>query len=479
MLKVRSTDLLQEDDHSPLDSETIEHITNEMIEDHLLLSAKYGALPFAHECDIVQFASLEDASYESTQFQKFQARSLIRRSSTEGSIHSLMGELFQYLFRIPALLQMNTISIEHYADLIELYSITTLFSRSIGNHIHPMLVPLLRLQRYDSLLEVSSSALAFWEALGLAPANGPKNVRAYCICPDTEDHRELIDHLLISTTVAYESCKFGAHSRGRDFGRYKDGIIPAHMTGNIGSPIMSDDLQEFFITLGTDLAKVCRLHNESPIDDINYVVLYVANPSNDMTSVWKICYWFLLLRQEFQRSLSTSKEKRPAIEINLQLIPMESVASFTELHALQSDYHTRLASEVYDRCHRTGPIDSSTGPDILCAPALQLAEPLPKSIPFKLSPDPPADLLSENAYMHVAYAKSTDDRWITAAWTDNSGKRQAHVTYNLEGKRSFSDVARELWQTTSEIIQRRKVNWKVIIVAVRGMDQEEMDGKSI
>ena len=346
----------------------------------------------------------------------------------------------------------------------------------VGNHIHPMQVPLLKLQRNDALLELSPSSLPFWEALGLAPANGPKNVRAYCICPDIKDFRKITDQFLTSITVAYESYRLGTHSRGRDFGRYTDGIIPICLTDTNDVMQEPDDLQQLFVVLGKDLAKSFRF-NHGTSDNVDNVVLYFINPFDDEILVWKICSWFLQLRQAFQRSLSGNNEALSAIGVILQLIPLSYMAPFNEQYALYPDYQLRLAGEVYDRCRHVEPVESTTGLDILCAPLFQLAEPLPKSIPFRLSLDPPSDLLNENAYMHVAYAKSADSRWVTAAWTDNSGKRQAHATYSLEGDRSFSDIAKELWQTTLEIVQRRKVTWKVIIVAIRDMKQEEMDGQ--
>ena len=338
-----------------------------------------------------------------------------------------------------------------------------------------MPAPLLRTQRCDSILELSPSSLAFWEALGLAPANGPKNLHAYCVCADNENKRELADNLLTSMTTVYEGCRLGIHARGSDFKQYRDGIIPFQIMRKDEASYKRNDLQEAFYSLGRELADVYCTKEKLSLNCASNIVLYVIYPLDKETSLWHICSSFQRLQQEFQRAQSLSPYAHYAINITLQLTPFDRIASQL---TLQTHHYMRLACEVYDRCRPAELIKDNRGFDIFCAPSLQLAESLPKSIPFRLSPDPPSDLLNETACMHVAYAKSMDDRWMTAAWTDNSGKRQAHVTYNLEGNQSFNDVAKEMWQTTSEIIQRRRVTWKVIIVAVTEMVREDIDGMS-
>ena len=344
--------------------------------------------------------------------------------------------------------------------------------------MHQMPATLLRLRRYNSLLELSPSSLAFWEELGLAPASGSKNLHVYCVYPESEKSRELIDNFLTIMTVVYESSKLGAHARGSDFNRYKDGIIPLQVTTKDEASYKITDLQETFDSLGRELADVYSTDEKSFLDHTSNIVLYVIYPLDEKTSLWQICSSFLRLQEKFQQSRSLSTYTHYAINITLQLTPSNLIASYSELLALQSHHYMRFACEVYDRCQPTSPIKNNMGFDIFCAPSLLLAESLPKSIPFRLSPDPPSDLLNETACMHIAYAKSVDGRWIMAAWTDNSGKRQAHVTYNLEGNQSFNDIAKEMWQTTLEVIQRRRVTWKVIIVAVMEMAREDLDGMS-
>ena len=66
---------------------------SDIVEDQLLFKIEHGALLSVQGCDIVQFASLDDATIEPTMLQKFQARSLARRSSAEGNFHNSTGTL--------------------------------------------------------------------------------------------------------------------------------------------------------------------------------------------------------------------------------------------------------------------------------------------------------------------------------------------------------------------------------------------------
>jgi mediator of RNA polymerase II transcription subunit 13 len=109
-----------------------------------------------------------------------------------------------------------------------------------------------------------------------------------------------------------------------------------------------------------------------------------------------------------------------------------------------------------------------------------LEQPLPKTIDFKLNANPSASLLQENTCLHVAYAQSIDDRWITAAWTDNRGTQQMTASYCLGRKNEpismpFSEVAKEIWETTLEYISSKKIHWRIMIARVGVMDPSESD----
>lgn len=72
--------------------------------------------------------------------------------------------------------------------------------------------PHLRIRRGKDYLEVLPPAIPFWETFGLEPANGEKDILAYCIHP--RNAAEGADAFLERLSLLYSSCNLGKHVRG-------------------------------------------------------------------------------------------------------------------------------------------------------------------------------------------------------------------------------------------------------------------------
>ena len=66
--------------------------------------------------------------------------------------------------------------------------------------------------RADSLMELSSMALKFWEELGLAPCKGAKNVRAVCVIPQSEPIRRAVSTFHDAISGTWQSMRLGNHT---------------------------------------------------------------------------------------------------------------------------------------------------------------------------------------------------------------------------------------------------------------------------
>lgn len=77
-----------------------------------------------------------------------------------------------------------------------------------------MKTPLAHVRRMDSQMDISISALQFWEELGLAPTSTEKNVVVHCIHPESQYIGERAVCFLESVKNAYQSCKLGTHQLG-------------------------------------------------------------------------------------------------------------------------------------------------------------------------------------------------------------------------------------------------------------------------
>jgi mediator of RNA polymerase II transcription subunit 13 len=332
------------------------------------------------------------------------------------------------------------------------------------NNIFPISPPRLEVRRSDTKLTVLPSAINFWENLGLGPSKGGKDVSAICVHPNIDGVAENAIYFLDQMRNIYESSRLGSHDRvvSKDIANscVSYSIDPAQLVGSV----------HFLATLKETMGRLSKIFSSMVMDEKNIVVYFIYPVENTVLLV-HICTAFHHLFNMYRRCLA---EKKMAVvnDLVLQLVPLDMISSSTWMTLpLPSDYF-RLATEVYDRCiHFASHSDT---------PAILLEQPLPRNIEFKLNSTPSSSLLQENSCLHVAYAQSIDDRWITAAWTDNRGTQQMTASYCLGRKNEplsmqFSDIAHEIWETTLEILSKKKIHWRIMIARVGVMDPLETD----
>lgn len=344
---------------------------------------------------------------------------------------------------------------------------------TLGQHLHQINPPFIRVRRADILWDLLPPAVPFWEPLGLSPCSSGKNVVGFCVYPHSGSLRPCVENFLLNVQLAYDNCRLGNHTRVETVPEYEGGLVPCQLS-TLDSPRAAfKALRDTCIQLGNLLAaKHAQMRDKD--SKIDAFVIYMVDPFEKPSSIWELCSAFWTLFQAYGQGPPGRPDQIQKPDLVLQLVPIKYVASFEAPVILDSSTYATLAREVYDRCPPSAPSEDKTPLSIYTAPAFQLEEPIPRSIPFKLNAEPPQDLLHENSYIHLGYAMSLDGTWITAAWTDICGKSQAVVSYNL-GTRMFGEVAKEIWHTTIEILQSRRVTWRVCITKAGVMDREEME----
>jgi mediator of RNA polymerase II transcription subunit 13 len=330
------------------------------------------------------------------------------------------------------------------------------------NNPFPIPPPQLEVRRSESKLSVLPAAISFWENLGLGPSKGPKDVNAICIYPHFDGVAANADIFLDQMRSVYESSRLGSH----------DKLITKDLTNGLMHFAVESAQQSKFHHLSAlkDVtSRLSRILISAMVEEKNFVVYFIY-PTDNGPLLVHICSAFQHLFNLYRKTLS-EKRITAANELVLQLIPLDFISSSTSLAVPLPSEYFRLAMEVYDRC-----VDFTSS----STPAIMLEQPLPKIIDFKLNANPSASLLQENTCLHVAYAQSIDDRWITTTWTDNRGTQQMTASYCLGRKNErismpFSDVASEIWETTLEFIASKKIHWRIMIARVGVMDPSEMD----
>jgi len=183
--------------------------------------------------------------------------------------------------------------------------------------------------------------------------------------------------------------------------------------------------------------------------------IYMINPFSNEDAIFNLCHAFHTLLKELSISA----------HFILQVIPIRQVFPVVNLEVPGRDLSI-LAREVYDRCpasyaHGDLPITSQS--------AIIIAEQPSDDINLQLIADAPFDVMREHSCMHIAYCRSLDDNWITAAWTDDLGEYQHQAAYYMGKGQSLKTVAREIWESTLEYISPRRTQWRLFIVCVGPM----------
>ncbi|KAI0014781.1 mediator complex subunit 13 C-terminal-domain-containing protein [Xylariomycetidae sp. FL0641] len=336
------------------------------------------------------------------------------------------------------------------------------------NSLFQIPLPRLEMRRYDSRLSVLPSSVAFWESLGLSPSQGSKDVHAVCVFPDQAG---LADDMLSFTDrmrSTYESLKLGSFNRLPTTSAAENGLFAF----DVERDVVSFGKPTSFMgpSLHTCASKICKALSSAAVGQTNFVIFFVYS-SDAAGSAVECCAVFNEIFEGYRKNVS-NKKLRPVSELALQLIPQEFVSSSTSIAMPSPTDYAKLALEMYDRCAQFG--------GAMPSPAIVLEQPPPRMIDFKLTTTPSVSVLHENMCLHIAYAQSIDERWVSAAWTDSRGSQQMTASYCLGRKGKslatpLTDVVTEIWATTRDLISAWKVHWRVMIAKCGVMEPNEVE----
>ena len=321
--------------------------------------------------------------------------------------------------------------------------------------------PYTSVQRSGTLFDIAASALHFWEELGLAPVHNGKDITAFCLFPVERNVQSEVTTFLNMLKATYQSCKLGLHNLGSG---------PAKTAnGPVAMPYKDDAL------LGRACEEFGSWLGQSNLQDRN-VVIYMVNPFDDTASLPSLCLAFLKL---FNAYCAVVKDD-PSNDLVLQILPSNLIYSESAIPLPSPTEYRRLAFEVYDRCCPTDPKERS----YIGAPAIRLARSIPKTIDFRLTPDNPAFSLESENCLHLAYVWTPGEDWLTASWTDNLGMLSWTACYCFTDQNplpwlSFSEIAREIWETTLDMLQPRSGRWRIVLCKDGAVYKNESLGKSI
>lgn len=303
-------------------------------------------------------------------------------------------------------------------------------------------------RRADHPLFASASILGFWDTLNLQPHSGPKSVTAFCIHPNSRNVAEGCSNLLQRMTDTYNSCTLGLHSTGRISGITDDGLVVwDHKDTSRG------ELHQACRRFGGELATISELNGT--------VVVYMISENKSPASYFQACHAFYGLFESFRQALA---DREASFDIALQVIPQDFVASPETLVIPPQSAYLKLAIEVYNRL----PPPNLSRPPAAGGTAIVLSK-ADNSVHFRLSPMFSSPLFKDGPCLHLAYAVSVDERWITAAWTDELGHVALTMSYCIHmrspaHKRPRREIFREMWEVSHDIMSKVHSSWRLAVV---------------
>lgn len=340
-----------------------------------------------------------------------------------------------------------------------------------GQSIFKLDSPYTRVRRNGISIEISASALSFWEELSLGPSHETKDIDVFCVCPNNKYIEEGAIAFLNMIKGAYQSCNLGSHDFGASFADYKERIITAPMDGNKPDSFLQN-IASACEGLFTKLPEL-GLHSGT-------TVIYIINPFKDQQYLPKLCNALLRLPSSYGAALERRRLERQN-NFAMQLVPLDLVWSPERIVVPSPAAYRRLAFEVYNNC---GSSESGRGRSayFMSAPAIRLAKAVPKTIDLKLASESSAPFMQSDSCVHVSYTWDASNEWLAAVWTDNLGVLSRRACYCL-GKneqtpwKPFYEAVEEILETSFEMLHPPNAPWRLFICKDSPMYKVESDGK--
>lgn len=300
--------------------------------------------------------------------------------------------------------------------------------------------------RGEKTLLVSSPALSLWETLNLQPKGGKKNLQAFCLHPASACLETGCDLFLARIREVYVSCNLGDHDVGQLAGTSNRGLVSwsDHDEASL-------TLQQSCERLGTALARLPPASNN--------VVIYMIHVSGSAVSLVNLVEAFCVLFVAYLKACN----KQNLIELALQIIPLDFVASPDTLVIRSPQEYTNLAIEVYNRFPLSQPGDKLA----TCGSAAVLHDSPRRRIHFDMAGQSVSASGVGGKCLHLSYSYSGRRRWIVAAWTDERGFRALTMCYCLhetgKSSRPHSEIVQDMWEVSQELMGKEQGRWRLIV----------------
>ncbi|EUC56244.1 mediator complex subunit 13 carboxy-terminal protein [Rhizoctonia solani AG-3 Rhs1AP] len=301
------------------------------------------------------------------------------------------------------------------------------------------------------VVQMHAPVLRFWEAAGLEPVGGAKDVVAYAVYEEGEEGG-VVRKWMEKVAQVYETRRLGKHAIGETRG----GVVA----------VKWESVAKTLVSFVSSLPQTQ-----------SHIVLYLIIPQRALASPALRSFIPTLESNNFISSLSESHH------LSTHLVPASLLFdhSTTPTESRQRLEHTALA--MYDRIPRTVgrrirreiiPLDIPAQTTVH-VPAYTLARPLAPRFRFSMDwPDAQREALDRHMFLHVAYGFSKSKRWLGATCVDERGEAYETKVWMCEDI-TVAKVVAKVWSFAMRFAKRAAIEWRVVFCKTGLMELDELE----
>ncbi|AET39173.1 Ssn2p Ecym_4094 [Eremothecium cymbalariae DBVPG len=302
-----------------------------------------------------------------------------------------------------------------------LKSVFNQFQRLHGNEIIDEMFylkqPSVYVKKNDEAIKLKSDAEPFTPFLALKPSRGMKNFRA----------------LFLSTAVTSARKSFLSELAqiysGQELGFCE--LVKLNNDEHNGLITLNNFNIDTLLLLSAQIVSYCST-NMINLKNVPLMIFFpVIGSSLEDT---------INMTSKFQLIKNEVKSRLPDVELLLKLIPIDFVKD--PLVSITSYYE--LCCSIYN----------SLPPKTV--KFTSIADNFPEKVEFRTSAGSQNQLIHYDSYIHLAYIRSIDREWLSAAWSDSKGtENMVKAWYLGNSKTRFENACNEMWKITVGLASRK------------------------
>ncbi|RHZ67253.1 hypothetical protein Glove_302g20 [Diversispora epigaea] len=333
----------------------------------------------------------------------------------------------------------------------------------------------------DYLIETPPQIIKYWDTHNLTPYDGAKNVSYFVLYPESEHHhiRRQVEYFIEELRVQYDHfCALGTHEPAPtppSATNVARGLVPIQLSKLNHATTLNESELDYQIR---QFSSICEkfgklLANIANQFENKYLVIYLVNPWNHLSSNFDIFHSFAKLRTSFKDSLRNRTNYSKALDfIFPQVIPIDHIIRYSGKSFKRKSLIKELAFTVYTKSQ------NYQSPFILPKPSVV-------SVEFKLTKKPPPleEIITYDTVLQMAYGYSFDQHQLIIVWVDMQGNHIGSDLLTAESHTStksqvFSkaDLFKKAWNRTIVFRQKTMEGCRRIIITKVGiMSKEEKE----